>query len=395
MMQEDSVSDFLLQRVAAQFATPFGPTDDRLRKTLAAAFAESRRQLQTSGRHLCLKEAYSALDVLSEWVVPTSGAAWHPYVSWSQSEHFPDKLASMRAIQFAIYSSTNGCAKNWAAQFPIETAVVLDSYIVRQVSGVSVTGDSADGTTIRLDTDGGEYTVSPKLSCSVGHLEGLVTASSVSGICVLGSQDVPATWSKDLGLEARGAVTVEATEVLPGLQAASEALMRYCKEYHQWVRNATRYIVGVDPLADRRVSGSSRICPGLVYISHPNDLLELAEDLVHESSHQTIYLYEMLGPLADAQKPVTAWSPFARAERTADRLLLAYHAFTNVLLLHEKLLEYEESHAVRRIRRTIPDLLQTESAILSCDSLTREGSVLFSVLRNAVAPIIKSFGSHE
>jgi HEXXH motif-containing protein len=63
--------------------------------------------------------------------------------------------------------------------------------------------------------------------------------------------------------------------------------------------------------------------------------MDIAEILVHESSHQYFYLLERLGPVDDGADARRYWSPATGSERPLRRILIAYHAFSNVWLFYQ------------------------------------------------------------
>jgi HEXXH motif-containing protein len=74
--------------------------------------------------------------------------------------------------------------------------------------------------------------------------------------------------------------------------------------------------------------------PGVITASTSFDPLSLAEILVHEASHQYFYLLEQLGPVEDGTDTNLYFSPVRNTERPLRAILLAYHAFANMLLFY-------------------------------------------------------------
>ena len=80
------------------------------------------------------------------------------------------------------------------------------------------------------------------------------------------------------------------------------------------------------------MSSSFELHPGVVALSHASPAIALADALVHEASHQHFYILGQLGPVHDGSDIQLYYSPARGADRPIDKILLAYHAFGNVLL---------------------------------------------------------------
>jgi HEXXH motif-containing protein len=56
--------------------------------------------------------------------------------------------------------------------------------------------------------------------------------------------------------------------------------------------------------------------------------------LIHEASHQYLELLTKLGPTIDPQHKKLYYSPVKQCDRPLHKILLAYHAFANVMLFY-------------------------------------------------------------
>jgi hypothetical protein len=120
--------------------------------------------------------------------------------------------------------------------------------------------------------------------------------------------------------------------------AAAVALLReYAPEYLEYV---SRVIHTVIPLSDNNGvlnSGSSRDEPGVVHASVDCCPEAYAEMLVHEASHQYYYILRRLGDIEDGGDPTLYYSPVKQTGRPIAMILLAYHAFANVVLMGRRI----------------------------------------------------------
>jgi HEXXH motif-containing protein len=120
---------------------------------------------------------------------------------------------------------------------------------------------------------------------------------------------------------------------------------------------------------------------GVIYATPTAEIIRLAEMLIHESSHQHFHLLTRLAPLAEEDERLF-YSPFARAQRHADRILLAYHAFANVELFYRACLErgIQTARALDGIARFQADLDAVERVLADEAALTPIGRELLEAL---------------
>lgn len=96
----------------------------------------------------------------------------------------------------------------------------------------------------------------------------------------------------------------------------------------EWIDRAVRYVVLLDTPGVMR-SGSIDGMFGVVHVSTNRSWLRMCEMLVHESAHQYFHLLSRLVPLSEDPDQML-YSPFVGRQRPVEKVLLAFHAFTNV-----------------------------------------------------------------
>lgn len=104
--------------------------------------------------------------------------------------------------------------------------------------------------------------------------------------------------------------------------------------YHSWVRTVLRAVVPLKARGQTLNSGSERFSPGAVCVSDQQQTWLLAETLVHEATHQYFNIATRLGALDDGSDQRLHFSPFRNKDRPMLYILVAYHAFGNVLLFY-------------------------------------------------------------
>jgi HEXXH motif-containing protein len=119
----------------------------------------------------------------------------------------------------------------------------------------------------------------------------------------------------------------------PRCASALEAISQLSPAYYRWVGNILRQIAPWRVKRNQHPSGSgsSSQAPGLVAIGNQNHPLSLADSLIHETSHHYFYLASRLGPVDDGSDNSLYFNPLIKKHRPLCMILLAYHAFANVM----------------------------------------------------------------
>lgn len=200
-----------------------------------------------------------------------------------------------------------------------------------------------------------------------------------------------APWAHDtlpFGLRVDGSV-------LPGpvlrdqLARALELLGSAAPHYLEWIDPVLQELIPVEGGGMMR-SGTYDAAPGLVHASFPCGPAALAEMLVHEASHQYYHLAERAGPVHDGSDGGLYWSPARRTERPLDRILLAYHAFANIMLFYEDCLiagRDDRGYCAHNKRQWWSELETLQRPLESARSLTPIGEALWRPLAERLAAV--------
>jgi HEXXH motif-containing protein len=179
-----------------------------------------------------------------------------------------------------------------------------------------------------------------------------------------------------LSREAPGAVT-------HACRQAFAVLAERAPRYLGWVDRVLRGIIPVHSTRSTIKSGSDFNRPGVIHVSFPARTISLAEMLVHEATHQYFQILARLGPVENGSDERLYYSPVRRTGRPIDKILLAYHAFANVLLFYRACAASGRSyradcaHNEALIR---PQLAQLETALRASAGLTPLGRALWEPL---------------
>jgi hypothetical protein len=179
----------------------------------------------------------------------------------------------------------------------------------------------------------------------------------------------------------------------PGVPARFEESLHILRsavpEYLTWVDRTMRNIIplrGGD--SGTITSGSTKADPGTCHISSGSNALALAEMLVHEATHQYYHLLTRVAPVHDGSDTKLYYSPFKRSGRPIQYILIAYHAFANVLLFTRACMQAGvadlEGYLATNEAELLPQLLQLEEGLKETHALTRVGLSLWDPLSERV-----------
>jgi hypothetical protein len=118
------------------------------------------------------------------------------------------------------------------------------------------------------------------------------------------------------------------------LTQALDLLEEHLPHYFDWVVRVIRRVSVVHFERNVLYSGSHEHQYGTIHISDTFRVLSLAEMLIHEASHQYFELLNKLGPTVDPGHTELYYSPVKKCDRPLHKILLAYHAFANVMLFY-------------------------------------------------------------
>ena len=115
--------------------------------------------------------------------------------------------------------------------------------------------------------------------------------------------------------------------------------------------------------------------------------MALAEMLVHEATHQYMYILCRLGDIDDGSDPKLYYSPVRRMERPLWAIVLAYHAFANVLLLYRLCRQSgieDDGYCSRHEALLVPQLRELERVLTQTNALTEIGRGLVEPLSERI-----------
>lgn len=298
----------------------------------------------------------------SDWTVD-----WHRSVG-ALAADVDSTNAARSWCEFLIHLNENGYRGRWTAKFrqPVTLAV----------------GDGvrADVATVRAHPSG-----RIELACSTERRRGCIVARERihrpsmrwrgSTVRFLTQPDIAA-----LNGDRIGACTGDEElddQWIWNFAAAAQLLDDCAPSYGRWVRRVVRHVVVMTPMARCTMSSSDALASGVVRMSLSHDPVTIAELMVHEATHGYFHLLENAGPIEDGSDPTLYYSPFKRQIRPIRAILLAFHAFANIVFFYRLLLESGariDRRAVQEASGEVERQLDTlREPLLQTPALTERG----------------------
>lgn len=199
---------------------------------------------------------------------------------------------------------------------------------------------------------------------------------------------LPRSAALDSGLfpntdDAAAALETFSPTLIETLTQTLDLLEQHLPHYFDWVVRIIRRVAVLH--FDRNVlhSGNHEHQYGTIHISDNSRVLSLAEMLIHEASHQYFELLNKLGPTVDPAHTKVYYSPVKQCDRPLHKILLAYHAFANVMLFYRGVAErgLTDSWSTKFESVLRDELRQLEQPL-------RENDALLPIGRALVEPLI-------
>lgn len=295
-----------------------------------------------------------------------------------QSDHVRAAAALALQLQYCGYLGT------WECQLPSPTRLRWGHWLLPSADWISVTDDEQE-IFARLRYKGLEKRTTFRWSEGKWKVEGAEELPQVDTERRYITLLLPSALEDSAfdGVRPDVARNLAPLELQAACDAALQVLSNYAPIYLPWVERVIRGIVPLRTENDLFKSGSNDYRPGVIGLSFPSPALVLAELLVHESAHQYFYLLSRVGSVDDGSDPTLYYSPIKQTGRPIQYILLAYHAFANVLLFYRLCREggiADSEYCRRKEERLFPQLKQLETSLRTTQALTPLGLALWKPL---------------
>ena len=125
----------------------------------------------------------------------------------------------------------------------------------------------------------------------------------------------------------------------------------------------------------------------MIAIGNNDHSISLADTLIHEATHHYYYTLGKLGALDDGTDSTLYFNPFLDLNRPISRILLAYHAFANILLFCRTARAHglaDDPDLSAREEMLVPRLGVLEQGLQTTKALTTPGRALWEPLYDQI-----------
>jgi hypothetical protein len=318
-----------------------------------------------------------------------TGAGWSPpFGAFEAAVRGGDEDAVVAgAARLAVWAHDHGVAGSWRTELRAPAWLRIGDAAAVQLVAIDV--DAAlDGYEFRGRTSSGERIELRIVPGTAGDAAPGLGSTAFAGrpVRLSTATDLAAIPGAEFLEDDVWKLSDDLPRAISELAAAERLLREHGPDFCDWVEGVVRQVLFTNPGPGLLESGSSRLVPGFIHVAH-GEPLAMAEMLTHELSHQYYYLATRLGPVDDGTDEELYWSPVKQTGRPIANILLAYHAFGNVLLLMRGLL-------VDGVTPTAPiesnaeelagQLIELQRGLDATVALTEVGRGLYEPLRDAL-----------
>ncbi|PWI54419.1 hypothetical protein B5K03_09545 [Rhizobium phaseoli] len=368
------------------FAGPFWHLEDGVLSAIVSTYYQEYLRRFVGQFETKLTQSGGGLVELIDHAATRLGTfetAWHfacAGIREAVANNVSDDEALDAAVSFAFHALASGMSGEFHAFSERGFRPMWRDCLIQQAKSIHVwrRGDEA-----AIAKDGSVTSLLPDC-CGEGH-NFLLTATSENIHLALLSPEA----ANIIGCPPPSALAAD--EILlatSNFTAALDVLERHAPVFARWVGRVLAFIVPVDGPHGLMQSSSSRQWPGVAQISFRCDAVAIAEMLVHEATHQYFNILLMLDPVTDGTDRGLYYSPMRKCERPIEMILLAYHAFANVLMFYRECRQSglaDAGYCERNERELLPDLRQLENALMTTKALTEAGEAIWRPFRQYVA----------
>ena len=299
-----------------------------------------------------------------------------------------DDHALKAAAAFALMAGAKGFGGEWQLELSKPTKFFWDDWVLPGCDKLTVINSDANAS-IKLSLDSDQTQVS-----FVRTLDGWKCQTPARAVRLpsFGSGRrqlvlLPRSAAIDSGLFrdtdfAAAALETFSPALIENLTHALDLLEERLPHYFHWVVRIIRRVAVVHFERNVLHSGNHEHQYGTIHISDNSRVLSIAEMLIHEASHQYFELLNKLGPTVDPNHTELYYSPVKQCDRPLHKIMLAYHAFANVMLFYRGVAEcgLADSSSAKFQNVLNDELRQLEQPLLKRDPILPIGRALVEPL---------------
>lgn len=294
--------------------------------------------------------------------------------------------AMKNAAAFALMAGAKGFGGEWQLELSNATKFFWDDWALPDCDHLTVISSDANAS-IKLSLDGAQTQVFFERSLDGWKCQ---TPARAVRLPSFGSGKrrlvlLPRYATLDHGVfQDVNALALETfpPSLIEVLTQALDLLEEHLPHYFDWVVRIIRRVIVLHAGPNVLHSGSPENQHGTILISDNSRALSVAEMLIHESSHQYLELLNKLGPTVDPGHTELYYSPAKQCDRPLHKILLAYHAFANVMLFYRGVAEcgLADSRFAKFQNLLNDELRQLEQPLLDNDAILPIGRALVKPL---------------
>jgi hypothetical protein len=384
-------NDLGLEKGYTGFSCPFESFDESLAQTIASEYARS--VLGVFVEHFAQMLSKNGLIGLFSSLLHADlplKLAWSSDLGnlFKVTRLGDEDLAMKYAAAFALSAGARGFSGEWELELSKATKFFWGDWALPGCDKLTVISSDADAT-IKLSLDGDQTQVSFVRSSDGWKCQ---TPEQTVRLPSFGSGRhrlvlLPRHAALDSGVfhdidDAALALETFSPALIGILTQALDLLEEHLPQYFDWVVRIIQRVAVLHAGPNVLHSGSPKNQYGTILISDNLRVLSVAEMLIHEASHQYLELLNKLGPTVDPSHTELYYSPAKQCDRPLHKILLAYHAFANVMLFYRAVAEcgLADSRFAKFQNVLNDDLRQLEQPLLENDAILPIGRALVEPL---------------
>lgn len=341
-------------------------------------FRNSLKLFIESNQDIFSKISEGISDIFQLFI--TSCADYRLYADYSIScldlVSYQTENEKMQAIaNIACYLSVNGFNSKWHLEDINLNSIYFDAFLFDSAIISGIKNDPSNGKMVFTTSKGDVEFDYNNLSRNLDFRR--IQRTNTGNIVVFPVQFTPKIWKDRI----MGDSAFDANaNYLAKVESALAVLKNNASSYFNWVTKITNKIIVFDSDSNSHIkSGSWEEAMGLYNLSINHDVYIIAELLVHESSHQYFNLLKKIDDFTE-ENDCLYYSAAVNKDRPLWAILIAYHAFANIVLFYRMLIDNkaEGKEIVKEREKENLQLVNSLSIhLVNNPYLTNTGKTLF------------------
>lgn len=324
------------------------------------------------------------IELLDRWVASdiTFDTAWDPCLSLIRSAALGYRSDPVRAAALlCLHLGMHDVAGDWIANLRVSSELYAGRFLfpsaaritaVQAASSLHLKLLGCDAVESGTEIIGGKCVVEPGPVVELPHC--LMKKSEIR----FGGGRVTVDFLRDPA--AYPPTQLCLSEVTAACAGALRILREIAPMYLDWVDRVVRLVLPLHGSDMLLRSASVEQIPATIAVSFPARPVAIAEMLVHEASHQYFHIVRRAADVSDPTDQRLYYSPIKGSARPIDPILLAFHAFANVVLFYSECVAAgmdDDGYCTTNIERHLMELEILAAHLDGDNSVTEAGHSLW------------------